>query len=302
MLYVKAHMILRFKNYFAFTVILLQLLVLNSGCSQQAPEPSPDLVALRVRLIKEYRHQDISIVIQNSNTLGVSFINSPFNELEEIDKKRMAQEIAVFVTNHFAPINVVDTVWVSFVTSETYAFVFQYNDGRTYQFDKKYLVQAGMINKPAEAFVKAKAVYSEPQNTTMVLVNNLQLSGDLNKGLILIPSFTIRGEKIVPPERVDLEFASYEERKVFVNDRNISIVVDNKSVDTGSARLVSSGKTAEGYSSEFLSHQITYQQFLQIVNGQEVELKLGRKVIRLTDEHLRLLREMKKCIEASECK
>jgi hypothetical protein len=302
MLGVKAHMIFRLKHYFAFSVIALQLLVLNSGCSQQAPESSPDLVALRGKLIEQYGHEDISVVIQDSNILGVSLINSPLNELEDIEQKKEAQEIAVFVTNHYAPINKVERVWVSFVTSEDYALVFQHNESRTYQFDKNYLLHAGIINKPAETVVKARASYSEPQNTTMVLVNNLQLYGDLNKGLILIPSFTIPGKKIVPPKWVDLEFASYDERKLFASNRSISIVVDNKSVDSGNARLVSSGKTAEGYASEFLSHQITYEQFLEIVNGQEVELKLGYKAIKLTPEHLRLLRGMKQCVEASKCK
>jgi hypothetical protein len=302
MLFVKAHMMLRVKHYFVFFVVVLHLLVLNSSCSQRVPESSPDLIALRGKLIQAYRHQDISVVIQNSNVLGVSLINSPFNELDDIDKKKLAQEIAVFVTNHYAAINKVERVWVSFVTSETYAFVFQYNDGRTFQFDKNYLVRAGMVNERPETFVKAIASYSEPQNKTTVLVNSLQLNGDLNKGLMLIPSFTISGNKIVPPKWVDLEFASYDERKMFASNRNISIVVDNKIVDSGNARLVSSGKTVEGYVSEFLSHQITYEQFLQIVNGQEVELRLGYQVVRLTAEHLRLLREMKQCVEASKCK
>jgi hypothetical protein len=302
MLSVKAHMVSRIKHYFVFIVIALHILVLNSGCSRQALETSPDLAALRKKLIAEYGHQDITVVIQNSNVLGVSLINSPFNELEEIDKKQKAQEIAVFVTNHYAPINKVEKVWVSFVTSETYAFIFQYDEGRTYQFDKNYLINAGLLMKPAEEFVQARASYFEAQNTTTVLVNNLQLYGDLNKGLILIPSFTIRGKKIVAPQWVDLEFASYDERKVFSDNRKISIVVDGKSVDSGNARLVSSGKTAEGYVSEFLSHQITYEQFLQIGNGQEVELKVGPKVMRLTAEHLRLLREMKECVDTSKCK
>ncbi len=292
---------LRIKHCFAFIVIALQLVALNSGCSQQAAESSPDLIALRGKLIKQYGHEDISVVILNSNILSVSLVNSPFNELGEFDRQKKAQAIAVFVSNNFGPMNKVESVLVSFVTSETYIFIFQHDEGRTYQFDKNYLLNAGVLVKPAEAFVRARASYLEAQNKTVVDVNNLQLYGDLNKGLILVPSFTVQGKKIVRPEWVDLEFASYEDRRTFASNRRIAIVVDNKSVDSGNARFISTGKTAEGYVSEFLSHSITYEQFLQVVNGQEVELKLGPKVIRLTPEHLRLLRELKACVDASNC-
>ncbi len=293
-------MALRLKHYFAFIVIALQLSVLNSGCSWQGQVSFPDLAALREKLIAEYGHQDISVAIQNQNVLGISLINSSFNELGEMAQQNKAQEIAVFVVNHYPSINEVNMVWVSFVRRKAYAFVFNYDEWRTYNFNKSFLADANAL-KPHEEATKARANYTESQNMTTVLVNNLQLYGDLNKGLILIPSFTIRGKKIVPPRLVDLEFASYDERKLFADNRNISIVVDNKTVVAGNARLVSTGKTAEGYVSEFLMHQITYEQFLEIVNGQDVKLKLGPKAMRLTEEQLRLLREMKECVDASKC-
>ena len=292
---------MRTRYRVALIALLLQFLLLNSGCIQPSYEAPPDLIELQGKLIHEFRHRDIYVVIQNPNDLVVSLVNSRFNELDENKKKDKAEEIAVFVNNNFGPIKKVERVLISFVTSETYVFIFQYSQSRTFQFDKKYLVNAGMVNKPAENVIKANAIYSEPQNTTTVLVNNLLLDGDLSEGLILIPSFIIRGKKIVAPESVILEFASYDKRKMFADNRNVTILVDGKAVAKGAARLVSSGVTADGKVSEFLTYELTYEQFLQLINGQEVQLNLGPKEIKLKAKHLRLLRQMKECVDASKC-
>lgn len=284
----------------AFLATALCVTVLGTGCAERPLEASPDLAALQEKLIVEYWHRDISVV-QNSDVLGVSFVNSAFSELEESQKQRKAQEIAVFVTNHYAPIDKVDKIWVSFLIHEVLVFVYPYEEGRTYLFDKRSLINAGIQNKPAEEIVKARATYSEAQNKTTVLVNNLQLYGDLNKGLVLMLSFTVPGKKIVTPEWVDLEFASYEDRETFARNRHLSFLVDNKNMVSGETHLLSSGKTADGKVSEFLTHRIAYEEFLQIVDGREVTLKLGTKEIELTTEQLRLLREMKQCVDFSRC-
>lgn len=297
---VKAHTRLRTKRGLAFVALALQLLLLNAGCSRRPPALPPDAASLRRQLIEHYGHGDVEVV-QYPDALGVFFVNSRFDQLPEADRQKLALHVGVFVTNHYAPINEVKTVKVSFVAAETYAFVFSYTENYDYQFDKNYLVNAGLVRKPAEEVVRAEAKYSEQQGETTVLVNNLQLDGDLNKGLVLIPSFIVRGKKIVPPRQVELEFASYDVRKVFDRNRDIAITADNKKVHSGTARLVSSGKTAEGYVSEFLMHRISYDEFLQVAGGRDVELRVGPKVIKLTPEHLRLLRQMKECVDASRC-
>lgn len=297
----KAQMRLRTKHVFASVAVALQLLLLGSGCSQPPRKLPADLAALQRELIKQYGHQDIEVV-HEFNSLGVTFVNSRYGEMPDEYRGSLAQDVGVFVTNHYAPINKVNTVWVTFVDSETYLFVFNYSEASSYQFDKNSLVNEGLVLKPAEEVVRAKSSYSEQQDATTVLVNNLQLYGDLNKGLVLIPSFIIRGKKFVPPEGVELEFASYDDGRVFARGRDVSITVDKKLVHSGTARLVSTGKTAEGYVSEFLSHRISYVEFLQIISGRDVELKLGPKAIKLTPEHLRLLRQMKECVDAAGCK
>ena len=88
---------------------------------------------------------------------------------------------------------------------------------------------------------------------------------------------------------------------MFARNRHISFVVDNESVASGEAHPLSSGKTADGKVSEFLTYRITYGQFLQVVGGREVELRLGAKQMKLTAEQLQLLREMKECVDFSRC-
>ena len=84
-------------------------------------------------------------------------------------------------------LRVIDTIWVSFVIHKTYFFVFQYNNVlASYLFDKSHITDGDLLNRPAKEVVKATSSYSEPQNKTTVLVNHLQLHGNVKNGLILI--------------------------------------------------------------------------------------------------------------------
>jgi hypothetical protein len=94
-------------------VVLFFLLLLNAACRETVKSIS-ELSALRDELIREYKHEDINVVIQNSNVLGITFSNSSFNDLSEQDRARKAREIDLFAKKHYISIDSIDTIWVSF--------------------------------------------------------------------------------------------------------------------------------------------------------------------------------------------
>jgi hypothetical protein len=134
------------------SVLLLLVAALSlSGCAQGLWQAIADLAPLRDQLIQTYHEDDVNIVIQNGNALGISFINSAFNDLPSKDaKEAKAREIAQFVKAHYARIDRIDTVWVSFVIHKNYFMVFNYtNSLDTFFFEKNELDLSSSIPRLA---------------------------------------------------------------------------------------------------------------------------------------------------------
>ena len=81
------------KKYICLTCWLFILLL--SGC-REAMKSISQLSDLRDNLVREYKQEEINVVIQNSRVLGVTFFNSSFNSLSEQERARKAREIALF--------------------------------------------------------------------------------------------------------------------------------------------------------------------------------------------------------------
>ena len=283
-------------------LILPPLLLAAAGCSGEALKTWSELAALRAALIREYGHQDINVVVQNGNVLGVTFVNSPFNGSSEAERSRKAQEVARFAEANYASIGKIDRIWVAFARSRTYLYVLHTGEVVSAFLFEKGRVEAGdLLSRPREA-VRVASSYSKPRDETTVMVNYLQLYGDAKDGLMLIPLFTVPGEKVVAPKSVTLEFSSYSRQGLFSRDRRITIAANGEVLASGSARLKSSGRGADGVVAEFLSYDISYAQLLKMVEGGEAKISLGPKEVELTPEQLRLLRGMKECVDAQGCR
>jgi hypothetical protein len=253
-------------------------------------------------LVEKYKEQNVKVIVQNSTTLGISFINASFNNLDQAEREQKAQEIALFAKDHYPAINEIRRMWIAFVVSQSYYYVFQDNEVKDiFYFDKEGRAPDTISPEGAVTELRATSTYYKGENKTEVFVNHLQLYGTVNRGLILIPSFMTPGNQVRAPEWIDLEFASYSDRKQFVVNRKLSLEADGKLIFSGDARPVSSGETADGGVSEFLSQHISYGQFLQLINGTQVHGRLGEKDFTLTDEQLAALREMKQCIDNAKC-
>lgn len=282
-------------------LILLSFLITVTGCSGEAVRSFSEVSALRAALIREYRHRNVKVVIQNTNVLGVTFVNSPLNGSTAAERSRMAREVARFARDNYTSIGKIDRIWVSFVRGRTYFYVFHQGEVvSSFLFEKGRLEAGDLLSRPS-AVARAAVSYSKPRDETTVTVNYLQLYGDANDGLILVPVFTVPGDKVAAPRSVALEFSSYSGRGLFSKERRISISVDGKVLTSGEARLKSSGRGGDGVVAEFLSYDVSYPQFLKMIEGGEVRISLGTKQAELTPEQLQSLRGMKECVDAQGC-
>ena len=141
------------RAYLVLLAILTYVLVVASSCSKEGIKSFTDLMPLRKALTEKYNEPDVSVVIQNMNTLGVSFVNSAFNNLEKQEKAKRAQEIAIFIKKSYASIDQIKTIWVAFVIHKSYFIFIQYNNALdTFFFDKNRLLDSGDVEMFDQTF------------------------------------------------------------------------------------------------------------------------------------------------------
>ena len=275
--------------------------ILLSACATNPLRSLTELASLRAKLINEFHEQNINVTLHDT-TLWIAFINSPLNN-SPTERAARAQQTAIFVKNHYQSSNPVREVWVFFMFEETRFVVFHYyrtiasfgfnRNGDALVFgppDPKYIRES---NDPRHAEVR----YSRANDETDIQVTRVQLEGNLDRGLALVPHFTVPGNalasgwKATSPGLVGLEFASYSDAKIYSESTVLAITSDGRMVYSGVARLLSSSSD-NGTTTEFLSQRITYDQFLQMARAGNVRIKLGAKSYQLSSDQLEGLRDM----------
>ena len=236
---------MRTRIHFSLLSLLICVSVLAAGCSETFSSLK-DLTKLRQDLMKELRVSNINVTVQNYDTLGISLINSPYNNLSHEEKEDAAHSIALFAKNHYAQIDKINRIWVSYVAQKDY-IIFQYTDGlATFVFDKSRLNAPPALTE-ANVREGAIAAYDSRRNQTDVYFDkNLQLYGTLQKGLMLVPHFSVTGERVVAPKTVILDFASYSDKKIFSDNHQLQIFVDNQKIFSGDAQVTSTGTEPDG--------------------------------------------------------
>jgi hypothetical protein len=283
--------------------LLSLLLAFGAGCSKETLRSMSNLSALRSDLMREYKANDVNVVVQNSNVLGISFVNSSFNNLGAQEREKKAREIALFAKSHYQAINSIDKIWVSFLVVKNY-IVFHYTNGLgTYVYDKRSLTSPDGRTQGT-----VTASYNSTSNETNVyLNNNLQVYGNDRNGIMLFPHFVIPGDnvsapKVVIPKSVLLDFSTYSDKRMFPNNPKLIISVDEQKIFSGNAKTTKVlGSDAETSVNEFLSQEVTYAQFVQLTNGSDVRFTLGAKEFKLTRSQLEALRAMRRCVEELRC-
>jgi hypothetical protein len=280
----------------AAIILALCSCLLACACSTQTVKSLRDMARLRRQLIDKYHEQDVNVSLQNSRFLFVVFVNSPLNQRDNAERAKRAQDTATFVASNYPTINVIENISINYVESESHFFIYHYTRSLGFfVFDRKGVAvnSGGSEEDPRRPVVR----FSAARNETDVSITRLQLEGDMNHGIALVPHFTFKGNlrdsNRIAPDSVVFDFASYADRKVFPADAKLDIRCDEVVVFSGSARLLSPQDSAsEGSTAQFLTAQIPFAQFSKMGKARQVRLKLGIKDFDLSPEDIDSLREM----------
>jgi len=259
-----------------------------------------DVTKLRQQLIDKYHESDIYVNLQNSRFLVIVFINSPLNQKTREDRRQRAQEAAMFITTNYSAIKQIQTVMISFLQRESHAIIF--HNSRmidTFAFDKHGAETGGPPPELSTDPLQPTATFSAPRNETDISITRIQLEGDLNNGIALVPHFTVRGNArasrvAAAPEFVSFEFASYADKKVFHGNPALVIDGDRQTIFATKAQLLVSenAPTSNDGAPQFLNAQMPFPEFLRVAEASKVRIQLGNKKFDLSPEDLAALREM----------
>jgi hypothetical protein len=280
----------------AIMIFALGVCLLASACSTGPLKSLRNTARLRQQLIDKYHEQDINVSLRNSRFLFIAFVNSPLNKNGPAERARRAQETATFTASNFPTIKEIETIGVSFVAAESRFFVYHYNKNLGFFSFDRYGVavnSSGSDEDPRQPVVR----FNSARNETDVSITRLQLEGDMNHGIALVPHFTLKGNlrdaNRSLPESVVFDFASYADSKVFPADARLDIRCDEVGVFSGSARLLTPQDSgSEGSTAQFLTAQIPVPQFSKMGTARQVKLKLGSKDFELSTEDVKALRTM----------
>ena len=284
------------------TAVILALcsLLFASACSSGLVKSLRDTARLRQQLMDKYHEQDVSVTLQNARFLSIVFVNSPLNQKDNTERTRRAQDTAAFVVVNYPAIKRIENIWVSYFESESHFIVYHYRRSLGFfVFDRNGVALSSggtREDDPRTPVVR----YNAARNQTDVSITRLQLEGDLNHGIALVPHFNITGNahdpnsKLVAPDWVGFDFASYADRKIFAGNAKLEISSDDSVAFTGDARLLAAQDSGgDGSTAQFLTAQISFQQFSKIANAQAVSIKLGTKQFQLSAEDVNSLRAMR---------
>ncbi|MEP6571019.1 MAG: hypothetical protein ABJC10_14710 [Acidobacteriota bacterium] len=271
-----------------------------AGCGKQLATIS-DLAELQRRIVSEYGEDGVNVNL-SSGALTVTFINSPLNFKNYDERAKRAQATAVFVKRHYPSITKVDELWVVFLRQETRYIVVTYTDSvGSFGFDRNARpLQLSEDVKPVRndnPGLHPTAVYSAARDRTEISISRLQLEGNLNNGLALVPHFEVAGDSsgvrqsAAAPKFVSLDFAAFSFGSMFPGPSRIIFLSDEKVVYDTTDKF-SGSTTAKGGVSEYLLLQVPYPAFRRMVAGEKLTLRMGDREYQLSREQLAALREM----------
>ena len=276
--------------------IVLTSCLLVSGCStaKDLGKTLGDLVEVRAELIKKFGEQDVN-VRANSKSISVIYVNSPLNQKTTEERAKRAQETAEVVKQHYPSIKNVSEIWVGFMRVTTRLVVFHSSEMiEVLGFDNEGRALSDPGLAPLDPSLPVVR-YLASQNKTDISSNGIQLEGTPEKGVAVVPHFSVTGDvnktRPTPPNEVSLDFAAFSDKPKFPNLTKILFVVDNKVVYVTEGQF-STSKIAGDMYSEFLYLQVPTVVFLRITSGRTVKLRLGEHEYTLTETQILQIQRM----------
>jgi hypothetical protein len=274
--------------------------LLAYGCStaKNLGKTLGDLEMVRAELITKFGEQEVSVrlnSIQNRTTISVVYVNSPLIQKTTEERAKRAQETAESVRQHYPSIKNVSEIWIGFMRVTTRLVIFHWSEmleAHGFDSEARALRDPGTApSDPSQPLVR----YSASQNKTDISSNGIQLEGTAEKGVILVPHFSVAGDvnKITtkPPDEAGLDFAAFSEKPKFPNLTKLVFVTDNKIVYRTEGQFSTSKITDDMYS-EFLYLKVPTAVFLKISSGSTLKIKLNQHEYKLTESQFLQIQRM----------
>jgi len=277
-------------------IVAVVCALLGMACSSGVVKTLSDLNAIRNHLTEKY-HDEVGVNLMNSRFLNVVFVNSSLNKMNQTERLERAQDAALFISRNYEGIKSIQQISISFVATETHFIFFHKTEGLGgFAFDRNGR-RLGAASETTEDLRAPVAKYNESQNQTDISITRIQLQGNMNEGVALVPHFTVTGdarESTVPaPEFVILDFASYSRQPVFSRNAELAIVCDERPAVKGLAQLLpSSASGSEETIAQFLSVHISFKSFFRMSAARSVKISLGPKQFELGPDDIDALARM----------
>ena len=214
------------------------------------------------------------------------YVNSPLNQKTAEERAKRAQETAAIVRQHYPSIKNVSEIWVGFVRVTTRLVVFHSSEMievRGFDNEARALRDPGVA--PLDPILPVVR-YLASQNKTDISSSGIQLEGTPEKGVTVVPHFSVTGDvnktRPRPPNEVSLDFAAFSDKPKFPNTTKISFLVDEKVVYLTEGQF-STSKIAGDMYSEFLYLKVPSAVFLKIMSGNTIKIRLNEHEYTLTE-------------------
>lgn len=282
-------------------VLTSSLLVCGCSTAKDLGKTLGELTVVRTELINKFAEQDVNLHVntfQNRKSISVMYVNSPLNQKTTEERAKRAQETAEIVRQHYPSIKNVSEIWVGFMRVTTRLVVFHWSEMievRGFDNEGRALRDPGVAPldpvDPGLPMVR----YLASQNKTDILGHNIQLEGTPEKGLTVVPHFSVTGDinktRPRPPKEVSLDFAAFSNAPKFPNITKIVFLVDDKVVYVTEGQF-STSKIAGGMYSEFLYLKVPTAVFLKITSGNRVKIRLSEHEYTLTESQILQIQRM----------
>jgi hypothetical protein len=284
----------------ALFCLVLTSCLLAYGCNtaKEVSKTLGDLAMVRAELMKEFGEKDVNVQIntaRNLTSISVVYVNSPLNEKTTAERVQRAQQTAEIVKQHYPSIKNVSEIWVGFMRLTTHLVIFHWSEMLEVRgFDSEARALVDPSNAPWDSSQPVLR-YSASQNQTDISSDSIQLEGTPEKGVTLIPHFSVAGDanKITPkpPYEVGLDFAAFSEKPKFPNLTKLVFISDDKIVYRTEDQFSTSKIGADMYS-EFLYLKMPTAAFLKFASGRVVKIKLNEHEYTLTESQLLQIQRM----------
>ena len=278
-------------------VLTSSLLVCGCSTAKDLGKTLGELAMVRAELIKRFGEQDIDLRVntfQNRTGISVIYVNSPLNQKTTEERAQRAQETAEIVRQHYPSIKSVSEIWVGFMRVTTRIVVLHWSEMIEVRgFDNEARALRDPNDLPIDPS-QPTVNYLERQKKTDI-ASNIQLEGTPEKGVTVIPHFSVSGDvnktRPKPPKEVSLDFAAFSDKPKFPNITKIVFRVDDHVVYQTEGQFSTSKIAGETYS-EFLYLKVPTAVFLKITSGNTLKIRLNEQEYTLTENQILQIQRM----------